>query len=168
MGNISGLKWLALASLSAILVLTILYLRAGGEPQDQSPLRGKTTVCINAKGLAVRKTGEDREKIDLDLSLTLNLGERRENFIPIEAAEGSVAIDGTTYSVAEARGVVLCKRNIIVLKLGCDDGSASMVLHMRIHYFWMGGGLYALRGSGVSSFENGRTIILFRGTARLS
>jgi len=131
-------------------------------------MRGKTTVSINAKGLAVGKTDEDREKMDLDLSLTLKLGERRENYIPIEAAEGSVAIGGTTYNVAEARGVVLCKRNIIVLKLGCDDGSASMVLHIRIHYFWMGGGHYALRGSGVSSFENGRMIILFRGTARLS
>ncbi|MGB9718090.1 MAG: hypothetical protein ACPL4E_06570 [Thermoproteota archaeon] len=168
MRNVSRFKWLALASLSAILVLTTLSLRASGEPQDQSPIRGKTTVSINAKGLAVWRTDEGTEKTDLVLSLTLNLGEKRENFIPIEAVEGSVAIGGTTYSVAEARGVVLCRRNIIVLKLGCDEGSASMVLHIRIRYFWMGGGLYALRGSGVSSFEDGRTIILFRGAARLS
>lgn len=164
MRNMSKFKWLAFASVLAILVLTILSLRISGE-QEQTPMREKSTVSINAKGLAVRKIDGGREKMGLCLSLTLNLGERRENFIPVETVEGSVVICGTTYEITEARGVVLYKRNIIVLRLRCSDGS-SMVLHIR--YFWMGGGLYALRGLGACSFENGRTVILFRGTARLS
>ncbi|MEM3466693.1 MAG: hypothetical protein QXO47_07415 [Thermoproteota archaeon] len=165
MKNTNRFKRLALASLLAILVLAMLPLGISGEPQEQSPIRGKSTVSLNAKGIAVRKIDGDREKMDLGLSLTLNLGERGENFIRVEAVEGSVVIGGTIYGVAEARGVVLCRRNIIVLRLRRNDGS-SMVLHIR--YFWMGGGLYALRGLGVSSVENGRTIILFRGTAHVS
>ncbi len=165
MRNMTGFKLLALASLLAILVSTMLFLRISGEPQEQTPIRGKSTVSVNAKGIAVRKTDGEREKRELGLSLALKLGERRENFIPVEAVEGSVVIGGTTYDVAEARGVVLYKRSTIILRLRCNDGS-SMVLHIR--YFWMGGGLYALRGLGASGVENGRTIILFRGTARVS
>ncbi len=166
MRNMSSFKWLALASVLTILVLTTLSLHISGEPQEQLPTGGKSTVSIRAKGVAVRKTNEGREKMDLDLSLTLNLGERRENLIPIESVKGSITIDGKSYDVTEAKGAVFFKRNTVVLRLSCNDGLMSLALHIR--YFWMGGGLYAVRGSGVSSSEDGRIIILFRGTAHVS
>ncbi|MEM2929896.1 MAG: hypothetical protein QW797_03430 [Thermoproteota archaeon] len=163
----SRFKWLALASILTIIALTMLFLQISGEPQEQSSIREKSTVSIRAKGIAVRKTDEGREKMNLDVSLTLKPGERRKNLILIQLVEGEIVIDGTSYAVTEARGAVLFKRHTIVLRIGCsrDDGSISLTLH--ISYFWMGGNLYAVRGSGAFS-EDGRTIILFRGGARVS
>jgi hypothetical protein len=166
MRNMNRFKWLALAGVLLILILATLSLHISGEPQEQLATGGKSTVSISAKGIAVRKIDEGWEKMDLDVSLTLNLGERRKNLILIESVEGKIIIDGTSYDVTEARGAVLLRRNAIVLRLGCNDGSMGLML--RISYFWMGGSLYAVRGSGASSAGDGKMLILFRGAARVS
>jgi hypothetical protein len=85
---------------------------------------------------------------------------------PIKLVGGTITIDGISYSVSEAKGIVLLQRNVILLRLSCDGGSITLVLHIK--YFWMGGGLFAVRGTGAFNDEGGRMLTMFRGTARVS
>jgi len=166
MRNPKGFKRLVLMSLLAILILTMLPLNTIGEPvQEVSPMREHSTVSIRVNGVAIRKIDEERKKMSLTMDLTLGLGEKQKELIPIKLVEGTITIDGVSHSVIEAEGAVLFERRVIILRLSCE-GSMSLVL--KIKYFWMGGGLYAVRGGGVSSGGDHRMLILFRGTARVT
>jgi len=156
-----------LISLLAVVVLAMLPLHTIGEPvEGVSPMSSNSKVSIRVNGVAVRKINEEREKMSLTMELTLELGEKRKELIPIKLVGGTITIDGISYSVSEAKGVVLLQRNVILLRLSCDGGSITLALHIK--YFWMGGGLFAVRGTGASNDEGGRMLTVFRGTARVS
>lgn len=164
MKNMNRFEWLILTGILITLLFTTLSLYISGESTQQSPMEGKSTISIKAEGIAVRKIDEGRERKSLAIDLILVLGEKGKRFIPIKSVEGTITIDGTSYDVVEAKGIVLPQRNVVILKISHHDRSINLVLCIR--YFWMGSSLYAIRGSGV--LKDMRTIVLFRGTARIS
>jgi hypothetical protein len=167
MRNIEKFKKTLLMSLLAIVVLAMLPLNIVGEPDGEvSSMSSNSKVSIHVNGVAVRKIDEKNERMRLTMDLTLELGVKRKNLIPVKSVTGTIKIGENSYSVDKAEGVILLERNVILLRLSCDGRSITLALHIK--YFWMGGGLYAVRGTGALNDEAGRMLTIFRGTARLS
>jgi hypothetical protein len=167
MGITKKIEETLLISLLAVVVLAMLPLHTTGEPDEGvSPMSSNSMVSIRVNGVAIRKIDEKNERTRLTMDLTLELGVKRKELIPVKSVKGTITIGEKSYSVSEAKGVVLLQRNVILLRLSCDGGSITLALHIK--YFWMGGGLFAVRGTGAFNDEGGRMLIVFRGTAHVS
>jgi len=162
----SKTKWPILAIVLIVLLLVTIPLTVSAEPtQEQATIESCSTVSAELKGIAIRRVDGKIIRSNITMILNLELGEKQGNIRPIKSGQGTVTLNGTSYEVVEAEGVIWLRRNVALLKLSCEGAdSVAITLELRARYFWMGSHLYAVRGLGfLHGDENMR--IFFRGKA---
>lgn len=165
----SKIKWPMLMTILTVLLLVIIPLTVSAEPtQEQAAIESCSTVSAELKGIAIRKVDGKNIRSNITMVLNLELGEKQGNIRPIKSGQGTVTLDGTSYEVVEANGVIRLRRNVALLKLSCEGAdSVTIILELRARYFWMGGNLYAVRGLGTLYGDESMRIV-FRGKANIS
>lgn len=163
-------KWSVLTVVLTILLLVTVSLAVSAEStQEQAAIESCSIVSAELKGIAIRKVDSERTRSNITMILTLDLAERQGSIRPIKSGQGTVTLNETSYEVVEANGIVQLRRNAALLKLSCKSTDCVIItLKLRAKYFWMGGSLYVVRGSGILNTEGEKMPVFFRGKANIS
>lgn len=163
-------KWSILSVVLTILLLVTVSLTVSAEStQEQVAIESCSTVSAELKGIAICKADGEKTRSNITMVLTLNLAERQGGIRLIKSGQGTVTLNETSYEVVEANGIVQLRRNVALLKLSCKSTDGVIItLELRAKYFWMGGSLYVVRGSGILNTEGEKMIVFFRGKANIS
>jgi hypothetical protein len=126
-------------------------------------------LYIKAKGVAFRRVdNETIRQCDVELALTLELGERNGTRIKVLNANGTVAINGTSYIIESGEGVILTRWHVAYVRCkGVDASGNEIALGVRVVYFWWGGNLYAFRAKALLKTEENPWLLLLRGVAKV-
>jgi len=113
-------------------------------------------VLVKARGVALNKVNNQTERLPVNMTLVLYLGEGRRHVIPIKAAEGTLNINGTLYNITSGRGIILTEGHVALLTCSGEGDNGEITVKLLAEYFWMGGHLYAVRSRGICITDNAR------------
>lgn len=158
-----------LAVAVALVALTALSVVVFASPEATDAEEGtERQVFVKAQGLALSNVDNQTIKAPVNMTLVLYLGERHGPVIPIEAAEGTVNINGTQYNVLSGKGLILPRGQIAFLVCEGEGEDGEITFKLLAEYFWMGGRLYAVRSKGICIIDDTKMVLLLRAMARVS
>jgi hypothetical protein len=131
------------AAVVALLVIVVPYVAYALPVEDSSIAASRT---LEAKGIA--REAVNGEKVNFPASLTLTLTYATDNNkVPkFEVTDGSIIVDGVTYTITSGNGGVLRGRHLIVLQgQGTDSEGQAVTLRIAGRYFWVGDHIYVVR-----------------------
>lgn len=158
---------LAFAVIALAVVITTSVLAypafATEEPEFQSK-----HVYVRARGIAVQKIDNETIKTPVNLTLTLVLGEKRGNFIPVLNVNGSIDVNSTIYTIEYGDGIIQTQRHVAFIRcVGFDADGNQLILRIRAPYFWWGRKLYVFRAKALLRTVDTRMLLLLRGIAKV-
>jgi hypothetical protein len=155
----------AVIAISAVLTASMLVYPAFAE---ETEVQNKH-IAVKAKGFAFKRIdNETIKQYPVELTLTLELGERNGTRIPVLGVNGTVDVNGTVYTIESGKGVILTGRHVALIQCeGVDANGNEVTLGIRAVYFWWGGKLYAFRAKALLSTADGRMLLLMRGVAKV-
>lgn len=126
-------------------------------------------LYIEAKGVAFRRVdNETIRRSDVELALTLELGKRNGTRIKVLNANGTVVVNGTSYTIESGEGVILTRWHVAYVRCrGVDASGNETAFGVRVVYFWWGGNLYAFRAKALLKTEENPWLLLLRGATKV-
>lgn len=135
----------------------------------EEPLAQSKCVLVNAKGWAFQRIdNETIKQYPVNLTLTLELGEKNDSMIPVLQVNGSVNIKGVIYTIEEGTGAINTQRHVAWVRCtGIDAEVNRIIFNMALRYFWWGGNLYAFRSIAVLKTGDRSMLLRMRGVAKI-
>jgi hypothetical protein len=146
---------------------------SGWQNLDQFLKMSSTTlvvhnVTVQSKGWAFQRIdNETIKEYAVQLNLTIEVGPRKANLIPIVNVTGSVAVHSTSfnavYTIESGKGVIeTCRRVALISAKGVDAQNNPVTFKAEINYFWWGGRTYAFTGKAILRPNGNPMLMLLR------
>ncbi len=160
-------KTAVLAVFAIVLVAAVailVYPAFAAEPEIQSK-----HVLAKARGFAFQRIdNETIKQYPANLTLTFELGKRKNTTIPVLHVTGSLDVKGATYTIEDGTGMINTQRHVTVIRCtGVDQSGNRITLDVASRYFWWGGNLYTFRAKALLSTTDKPMLLLLRGAAKV-
>ena len=120
---------------------------------------------MRARGLAIEI---DEVRMPAKMVLVLRLHEQSEKGIPLKVLKGLAEINITRYNIVNGEGVVLRKKNAVLIKcLGIGLEGENVTLKFAGKWARVDGGIYAIRLIGILRVDGSRILLLLKGLAKI-
>ncbi|HLN46550.1 MAG TPA: hypothetical protein VK209_12665 [Candidatus Sulfotelmatobacter sp.] len=148
-----------------VLVVAIPY-AAYALPADDSNIAANKTLL--AKGIAREVRNGEIITSSANFTLTLERATSNNTVLRFNVVDGSIDVNGATYTIASGEGGVLRGRHLILLKAeGTGPDGQAITLKLVGRYSWMGGRLYVVRIGARLLTNNGNFTLLMRAAIRV-
>jgi len=122
-------------------------------------------VFLRARGSAIEI---DEVKMPAKMVLVLRLHEQSEKGIPLKIVKGLVEITITRYNITSGEGVVLTKKNAILIKcLGIGPEGENVTLKFTGKWARVDADIYTIRLIGILRVYSSRILLLLKGLAKI-
>ena len=124
-------------------------------------------VILKARGLVVEKIDNQTLRMPANMTLFLEPVMKYRGAIGFKVVNGTVIVNGTTYVIAEGKGLVIGRRHGIILQAnGTGPDEQTVSLRIAGRYFWMWGHLYMARLRGVLRVDDAMLWLWLRAAVR--